>query len=243
MTRALPLLEILLDENFPESFASSDSGSSFEVAEPLKSPTAEPPAESTRIAAENNDSAAEAFPIETKSKEIEEETSQVKEELSTKENIPSAKPSADEEAALPKKGYNLDFLDKLGDLEHAAPPGLPASKTTQPKSIMKKEVKIEAKGKPETETPADEKATSSSALEQTGEKKVRKPIRPRITLPGGTGAQKKDPFEVEFAFDPNEDPFKPKAKLASSPSRGCIESNPASATKSNFSPEQVNSAC
>ena len=48
---------------------------------------------------------------------------------------------------------------------------------------------------------------------------VRKPVRPRIARPAATTTTKKDPFEVEFAFDPNEDPFKPKKKLDLSPTR------------------------
>lgn len=47
---------------------------------------------------------------------------------------------------------------------------------------------------------------------------VRKPIRPRVARPAANVA-KSDAFEVEFAFDPNEDPFKPKKKLGASPTR------------------------
>lgn len=46
---------------------------------------------------------------------------------------------------------------------------------------------------------------------------VRKPIRPRVARPAATA--KTDAFEVEFAFDPNEDPFKSKKKLEASPTR------------------------
>ena len=45
---------------------------------------------------------------------------------------------------------------------------------------------------------------------------VRKPIRPKVIRPA---AAKTDAFEVEFTFDPNEDPFKPKVKLGASPPR------------------------
>lgn len=47
---------------------------------------------------------------------------------------------------------------------------------------------------------------------------VRKPIRPKVARPAASTA-KSDAFEVEFAFDPNEDPFKPKMKLGASPPR------------------------
>lgn len=45
----------------------------------------------------------------------------------------------------------------------------------------------------------------------------RKSIRPRVARPAATA--KTDAFEVEFAFDPNEDPFKSKKKLEASPTR------------------------
>lgn len=51
---------------------------------------------------------------------------------------------------------------------------------------------------------------------------VRKPIRPRIARPAAT---RPDTFEAEFAYDPNEDPFKPKKKLGPSPTRDGSPSN------------------
>lgn len=52
---------------------------------------------------------------------------------------------------------------------------------------------------------------------------VRKPIRPKFTRP--PAAAKTDAFEVEFTFDPSEDPFKPKTKLGASPPRDQGESH------------------
>lgn len=61
---------------------------------------------------------------------------------------------------------------------------------------------------------------------------VRKPIRPRIARPAAPAtATKPDAFEVEFAFDPNEDPFKPKKKLGASPTR---EGSPQNQSEANI---------
>jgi len=40
-----------------------------------------------------------------------------------------------DEIPIPKKGYDLSFLDKLDDLENAAPPGLPAAKSSPARRI------------------------------------------------------------------------------------------------------------
>jgi hypothetical protein len=73
--------------------------------------------------------------------------------------------------------------------------------------------------------PTDEQPSSDSKSEKPAgtspTKKgpvVRKPIRPRVARPAAS-VVKSDAFEVEFAFDPNEDPFKPKKKLGASPTR------------------------
>ena len=223
---------------------------------PANPPAAEPREEAAQVPAEDTSSALDVTPVEAQPSDVKEEPSPVEvlplnqetspaEVLPLKPEIPPpVEPSVDEEIiVVPKKGYDLSFLDKLDDLEHAAPPGLPTSGPAQRKSIGKK-VKTEMKEKSEMEAPADEQATSPSQ-EQKSEKKVpnRKPIRPRIARPVATGgagaAPKKDPFEPELTFDPSEDPFKPKAKLASSPPRGSIEPAPVPTAESNRSPEQV----
>ena len=61
-----------------------------------------------------------------------------------------------------------------------------------------------------TEKPAGSSPTKKGPV-------VRKPIRPRVARPASNA--KTDAFEVEFAFDPNEDPFKSKKKLEASPTR------------------------
>ena len=69
------------------------------------------------------------------------------------------------------------------------------------------------------ESPSSE-SSGSLAEEQKREEKqkktARKPIRPRFQRPAAPAA-KTDPFEIEFKFDANDDPFKPKMKLGSSP--------------------------
>ncbi len=85
---------------------------------------------------------------------------------------------------------------------------------------------------PTDEQPAVEAQPEKTEVQKSPVKKTglaaRKPIRPRITRPPAAAA-KTDAFEVEFAFDPNEDPFKPKIKLGASPPRDQIES-PSDAT-------------
>lgn len=79
--------------------------------------------------------------------------------------------------------------------------------------------------KEETTEPIDEQPSLEAKPEKPAESSspakkgpaVRKPIRPRVARPAA--AAKTDPFEVEFTFDPNEDPFKSKKKLDASPTR------------------------
>lgn len=68
-------------------------------------------------------------------------------------------------------------------------------------------------GSPVEEHRPDEVAGKPAAKKAPA---ARKPIRPRFQRPAAP-ANKTDPFEVEFKFDASDDPFKPKAKLSSSP--------------------------
>lgn len=67
---------------------------------------------------------------------------------------------------------------------------------------------------PSQEAKSEKPAGSSPAKKGPA---VRKPIRPRVARPAATA--KPDAFEVEFTFDPNDDPFKSKKKLDASPTR------------------------
>jgi len=151
---------------------------------------------------------------------------------------------------VPKKGgYDLSFLDQVEDLQNISPQAIAKIKTPV-KASPKRNSPPTAKGNrsdmKEKDEPApdqvcvsaladggggDNDAVSSvGAPEKTDAvKKVRKPIRPRIARPVGA-AVKKDPFQVEFAFDPDQDPFATRNKLAA-PS--AVDSTPAdnSATK------------
>ena len=44
--------------------------------------------------------------------------------VETEVSVPVEEVEEVEEAIVPKKGYDLSFLDKLGDLEHASPTAL-----------------------------------------------------------------------------------------------------------------------
>ena len=81
---------------------------------------------------------------------------------------------------------------------------------------------------PPTEVqPSPNKSTDGSSSGSSPVKKNsptgRKSIRPKMNRSAGTGTkvdQSGGGFEVDFAFDPNEDPFKTKSKLmGSSPPR------------------------
>lgn len=62
-----------------------------------------------------------------------------------------------------------------------------------------------------------DKALDNSLTKKAPE--PRKPIRPKFQRPVAP-AGKPDTFEIEFKFDPDDDPFRPKSKLGSSPSKG-----------------------
>ncbi|XP_046464575.1 transforming acidic coiled-coil-containing protein 2-like isoform X3 [Daphnia pulex] len=125
-----------------------------------------------------------------------------------------------EEAPLivPKKGYDLSFLDKLEDLENASPV---ATVNGSQETKMKESMSTNDKEAEPTEEQQSSESKSEKPAGTSPTKKapfVRKPIRPRVARPAANVA-KSDAFEVEFAFDPNEDPFKPKKKLGASPTR------------------------
>jgi len=52
------------------------------------------------------------------------------EEVSSVPHVEASQPEAnqEEQTIVPKKGYDLSFLDNLGDLEHASPTALPEKK-------------------------------------------------------------------------------------------------------------------
>lgn len=157
------------------------------------------------------------------------------------------KETIEEPVIIPKKGYNLDFLDKLDDLENASPTVNGKRHQTTKNANYSVEIRVvdvvfllfsslfqgpqepamkesmsthEKTGEPADEQPSLEAKSEKTAENGSPTKKapvVRKPIRPRIARP--TTTAKKDPFEVEFTFDPNEDPFKSKKKLDASPTR------------------------
>jgi hypothetical protein len=75
---------------------------------------------------------------------------------------------------------------------------------------------------------ADENSSGSSPAKKSSPN-IRKPIRPKMNRSAGAN-DKSGGFEVEFAFDPNEDPFKPKTKLGNSPPAGDCSGSPKSLT-------------
>ncbi|XP_032777179.2 titin isoform X4 [Daphnia magna] len=145
---------------------------------------------------------------------------------------PEREVTEEEPLIVPKKGYDLSFLDKLEDLENAAPPDV--GKGSQ-KPKMKENVATKDNiADPAEEQPALDSKPEKPAVSSPTKKApvVRKPIRPRIARPAAPAtATKPDAFEVEFAFDPNEDPFKPKKKLGASPTR---EGSPQNQSEANI---------
>ena len=82
-----------------------------------------------------------------------------------------------------------------------------------PVTVVEKDALPEVKEEVRSEEKMDVgEATNPSQSKKTN---IRKPIRPRFSK--SAVVSKKDPFEVEFTFDSNEDPFKPKVTLGSSP--------------------------
>ena len=80
---------------------------------------------------------------------------------------------------------------------------------------------------------ADGNSSGGNSPVKKSSPNIRKPIRPKMNRSaGGAGANDQSGgFEVEFAFDPNEDPFKPKTKLGSSPPKaGDLSGSPKSLT-------------
>lgn len=150
----------------------------------------------------------------------------------------------EEEIVVPKKGYDLSWLDKLDDLENASPTSISTkSKVISKRSVeshcdkeedrrsvgntgpkkqlpeKKEAAKKEVDEAPQAaESPAEEQQAAAGKADSAPKKApaARKPIRPRFQRPAPIG-NKTDAFEIEFKLDPNDDPFKPKANLGSSP--------------------------
>ena len=100
----------------------------------------------------------------------------------------------------------------------------PAKDNNPPASLQKNvepqaEVKTQVQTEPKPEVKAEVTKKSNVNNRKTSSSSIRAKIAAAAAARAKDSNPSKDPFNVEFAFDVSEDPFKPKKALGSSPTR------------------------